>query len=447
MDLSLWMTNPGQVGRLRGVEGQIESGAGFPQSAAARRPRVAAAVVGALIGASLALGGSDPTVRFLEPRNLATVLGPTSIRLLLDVPDPATVDRVELHIDGKRFGLLEQPPWTIPWHAGDGWKGHSLEAVMVLSDGRQVRATIRTSPLRIQQVENVDLVNLYLVVRAGDRYVTDLTAGDFRIYEDGVEQRVARFTTTHKPLRVAVVVDSSRSMSKEDRLEKSKSAALQFLEILTDDDEGTVISFSDTVDVLQSLSSDKTLLANAIRKISLAHGTALYDSIWRTSDLLADFDGRRVMVLLSDGQDQAYNGMEQGSLHTLDEALERALRAEVMIFPIGLGQRLERTYLLEWDYPGAKSRTNKSKSLADLLRDLATSTGGRAVMSKSSGQLRKAFSEIAADLRHQYSIAYQSTNGTRKGKWRTIRVETPRGFEIVTRRGYYGPKPAKMTRR
>ena len=236
-------------------------------------------------------------------------------------------------------------------------------------------------------------------------------------------------------------------MSKEDRLEKSKLAALQFLEILSEEDEGTVISFSDTVEVIQSLSSDKSLLASAIRRISLAQGTALYDSIWRTSDLLEDFNGRRVMVLLSDGQDQAYNGMEQGSLHTLDEALERALRAEVMIFPIGLGQRLEHTYLLEWDYPGAKSRTNKSKSLAGLLRQLAHATGGRAVMSKNSGQLRKAFSEIAQDLRHQYSMAYSSTNPKRNGKWRTIRVETPgRKFEIVTRKGYYAPKPSKTRR-
>ena len=402
----------------------------------------------ALFSATLAFGGSEPSVRFLEPRNLATVLGPTTIRLHLDVPDTATVDRVELRIDGNPFAVLEAPPWNIPWHAGDGSDGHELEAVLQLSDGQEVRATIHTSALRIQQVENVDLVNLYLVVRGADgRYVTDLTAEDFQIYEDSAPQSIARFTTTDKPLRVAVVIDASRSMSKEDRLEKSKSAALQFLEILSDDDEGTVISFSDTVDVLQSLSSDKELLASAIRKITLAQGTALYDSIWRTSDMLRGFNGRRVMVLLSDGQDQAYNGMEQGSLHTLDEALEQALRAEVMIFPIGLGQRLDRTYLLEWDYPGAKSRTNKSKSLAGLLRELADATGGRAVMSKSSGQLRKAFSEITEDLRHQYSIAYSSTNGHRKGKWRTIRVETlGQKLEIVTRKGYYGPKPVKIRR-
>ncbi len=402
----------------------------------------------ALCSTTVAFGDSEPSVRFLEPRNLATVLGPTTIRLLLDVPDTTSVSRVELRVDGKPFTELEAPPWTIAWHAGDGSKGHEIEAVLYLANGEEARAKIRTSALRIQQVENVDLVNLYLVVRGSDgRYVTDLTAEDFQIYEDSATQNIARFTTTHKPLRVAVVVDSSRSMSKEDRLEKSKSAALQFLDVLGDEDEGTVISFSDSVDVLQSLSSDKELLAGAIRKISLAQGTALYDSIWRTSDLLQGFNGRRVMVLLSDGQDQAYNGMEQGSLHTLDEALERALRAEVMIFPIGLGQRLERTYLLEWDYPGAKSRTNKDKSLAGLLRDLAHATGGRAMLPKSSGQLRKAFEQIADDLRHQYSMAYSSTNENRNGRWRTIRVETPgRDLEIITRRGYYGPKPVKIKR-
>lgn len=415
-----------------------------------RRPGAWASLVvaGALLSGPPSLARSEPAIRFVEPRNLATVIGATTIELRPDLPEGATVERVELLIDGKPFAVLDASPWKTPWQAGDGSKGHELEAILILTDGREARTTIVTSPLRINQVENVDLVNLYLVVRGpGGRYITDLTAKDFRIFEDGAPQNIARFTTTDKPLRVALVVDASRSMSKEDRLEKSKKAALQFLDILGDDDEGTVVSFSDTVNVLQGLSSDKALLSGAIDRISLAQGTALYDAIWRTSILLEGFDGRRVMVLLSDGQDQAYNGMEQGSLHTLDEALDRALRSEVMIFPIGLGEKLERTFLLEWDYPGARSRENKSLSLAGLLRHLADASGGRAIMSKGPGQLRKAFEEVAQDLRHQYTIAYSSTNSNRNGRWRKIRVEaSARELEIVTRKGYYGPKPFKLKR-
>ncbi len=80
-------------------------------------------------------------------------------------------------------------------------------------------------------------------------------------------------------------------------------------------------------------------------------------------------------------------------------------------------------------------------------KDEALQVGVRAMLPKGAGQLRKAFEEIADDLRHQYSIAYSSTNANRNGRWRTIRVETPgRDLEIITRRGYYGPKPVKIKR-
>jgi VWFA-related protein len=399
-------------------------------------------------GTLIAPAGSDPAVRFLKPRNLATVLGETTIRLLVDVEDGASVDRVEVRVDGKLLAALTGPPWETVWNAGEKGRGHVLEARLHLADGREARSLIRTSPLHIDQVEKVDLVNLYLVVRDGSgRYVTDLTRDDFTILEDGVPQEVERFTTTHKPLRVGIALDSSRSMIKQDRLEKAKKAALDFLEILEPGDEGTVVSFNEYVHVTQEISADKTLLARAIRKAFPAGGTALYDAVWRASRLLEDFDGRRVMVLLSDGKDESASGFEPGSLHTLEEALDQALRSEVMIFPIGLGKRLEHEYVRRWESLGGRSNLDVSTSLADVLNRLADTTGGRTVMSSDAGRLRRAFQQIAEDLRHQYSIAYNSTNPARDGRWRPIRVQTPgRTLQVVTRKGYYAPETGKPDR-
>jgi len=294
----------------------------------------------------------------------------------------------------------------------------------------------------------VDLVNLYLVVRdGGGRYVTDLTRDDFRIEEDGVRQSIDRFATTHKPLRVGIVLDSSLSMQKGDRLEKAKQAALSFLDILEAGDEGIVVNFSDRVQVAQELTSEKPALSRAIRSAVAGGGTALYDAIWKGARLLEGFDGRRVMVLLSDGRDESANGFEPGSLHTLDEALDQALRSDVMIFPIGLGGNLNKEYVRQWDLSTGRSNLDTDTSLAAVLQRLADRTGGRAVTSASAGKLRSAFSDIAEDLRNQYSIAYSSTNPDRNGRWRDVDVETPgRTLKIITREGYYAPKTGSNRR-
>ncbi len=169
-----------------------------------RRPGAWASLViaGALLSGAPSLAQSEPAIRFVEPRNLATVIGATTIELIPDLPEGATVERVELLIDGKPFAVLDASPWKTPWQAGDGSKGHELEAILILTDGREARTTILTSPLRINQIENVDLVNLYLVVRGpGGRYITDLTAKDFRIFEDGAPQNRATLEVAAWPDR------------------------------------------------------------------------------------------------------------------------------------------------------------------------------------------------------------------------------------------------------
>jgi VWFA-related protein len=400
-----------------------------------------------LSGATLA-GIDDPAVRFLKPRHNATVVGDSTIRLFVNVPENATVTGVEIRVDGRRFTELLAPPWEVGWDAGDG-VAHRLEAIVRFSDGRETRSSIRTSPLTVNQIEKVDLVNLYLVVRdLGGSYISDLTRDDFRIFENDVPQRIERFTATHKPLRVGVVLDTSGTMGKGQRLEHAKKAALEFLDILQTGDEATVVTFSDFVHLSGSFSDDKEELARPIRAAHAQGGTALYDAIWKTSRLLEGFSGRRVMVLLSDGADESYEGLEPGSLHTLKEAMEQALRSEVMIFPIGLGKSLDKTWIRRWGSLGGRSTLDTSTSVADVLNDLAATTGGRAIMADESNNLRRAFNEIAEDLRHQYSIAYDSTDPSRDGKWRSLEVTVPgRKLEVVTRTGYYAPKASRKERR
>jgi len=376
------------------------------------------------------VAGADASIEFVRPRNLATAVGKTVIELRVRPPESARVENVLVLVDGRKIATLVSPPWEVSWDAGDSIEPHFLEAVLVLSDGAHLRASARTSALRIDQYEQVSLVNLYATVRDKQlSYVADLTRDRFRVSENGRPQVIVRFTDEWKPLRVALVLDTSLSMEGE-KVEAAREAALSFLEGLRPEDQGMVVSFSDSVQVVQPFTSDRSALSAAIRKTRVEGGTALYDALWTTADLLERFDGRRAIVLLSDGRDEASSGLEPGSLHTEEEALDRALRSEAMIFAIGFGRNLAA----EWDF-------FRRRSLEAILRELAEATGGRAIFSSRPGKLRRAFDEVAEDLRHQYSLAYTSDDPKRDGAWREIRVTTDRpDLVVVTRRGYFAPR-------
>lgn len=401
--------------------------------------------------AASALQGAD--IRFVSPREGSTVLGASVVEVSPIVPPGLRVARIEITVDDAPLATLTAPPWKTSWNAGEGDLGHRLAARMFLSDGSEARTEVRTARLHVDQTEEVALVNVYSIARDGSgRYVTDMARGDFRITENGRPQVLDRFSTERKPLRIAIVMDTSLSM-KGEKLRAAKDAVLSILDVVEAGDEGIVVTFNDRVKVAQSLTSNKKALGEAIRSSEAMGGTALYDSIWESSEKLAEFDGRRVIVLLSDGRDEAASGLEPGSLHTLEEAVDRALRNEVMVFAVGLGSALARDArrldrnpdagVEEVDFYGRQP-------LVMVLRRMAMTTGGRDIFSSGPSQLKKSFQEVAEDLRHQYSMAYQSDDPSHDGTWRKIEVATTRpGVKIIHRSGYFAPRAAgpRNTRR
>ena len=364
----------------------------------------------------------------VSPRRLATVLGNSAIEVDPGVPDGDVV-KIVVVVDGVEIGVLDAPPWRLDWRAGDGSRGHQISARVETRSNGTLLARTRTSALRINATEGVNLVNLYAVVRTrGGGYASRLSKQDFVVLEDGKRQTIERFSSERKPLRVGFVLDTSKTMDGR-KLERAKEAAREFLKTLGPQDEGMVVTFDNDVRIDQGLTHDTRALEQAIMQAEPGGGTALYDAIYRTARKLRGFDGRRVMVLLSDGRDEAVNGIEPGSLHTLDESLEQALRAEVMIFSIGLGRRLGET----WDF-------YRTRSLKSILQQLANDTGGRALISSGPGELRRAFKSVYEDLSNQYTLAYTPTNAEGNGAWRDVQVKlVDDDYEVITRKGYFAP--------
>jgi len=413
----------------------------------ARRVTIAAM---AAVGVIHAQSPEPQRLEFVSPRRLATVVGSSVATLSVTPPAGASVVSVAFFVDKTPGGTKAAPPWTFTWSAGDGTAGHTLTAVATFSDGTSARASVQTSRLAINETEEVALVNVYAIARdAKGGYVSDLQASDFRVFENDKPQTIDRFSAERRPLRIGIVLDTSLSMQ-GDKLKAAIASAVEFLNILQAGDEGLVIGFSDDVRVLCDLTSNRAELEAAIRKVEAKGGTALYDAIYKASERLAEFDGRRVIVVLSDGRDEAGNGLEPGSLHTLEEAQERALRDEAMVFAIGLGRSLASDAKALRENPTARANELDffgRKPLVSILDSLAQTSGGTAVFSPGAGQLRRSFELVASDLRHQYTLAYRSDDKRHDGAWRGIKVLVTRaGVSVTNRKGYYAPSDVPLPR-
>ena len=378
---------------------------------------------------------SPVTVRFVEPSPPALIIGDTRITVEAATASGDHIVSVRIYADGNLLTILETPPYSLVWNAGSGFSRLVLRAVAVDSSGRRGRAVLVARPLRIGQYEEVRLVNVFATVRdSRGRVVLDLTRDEFTVLEDGEPQTVSHFSSARVPLTVALLIDASNSMNLGGKIEFARKAAEEFLESIGEDDRLMIVQFNDTVTVLDGPTGDRDRLEEAIEGIRAEGGTALYDAVYRTADRLSGIEGRRAIVLLSDGRDQALTDNEPGSLHLFEEALERAHRAEVAIYSVGLGKHLES----ELDIP-------RVRNLKEILDTFATQTGGRSHFPSRAGKLSGVYRQIAEDLRAQYTLGYTSANRERDGRWRsiTVRVAEER-FVVEARSGYYAPGPRPL---
>jgi len=263
-----------------------------------------------------------------------------------------------------------------------------------------------------------ELVVLNATVLGQDgKFLRGLKAGDFHVFEDGVEQKIASFGAEETPFAAAILLDTSGSM--ESRLTLGRSAAIRFLDGLRDEDVAAVYNFDVKVDQIQDYSAGRDLPAKAfgLKTKSL---TKLNDAVLRAADDLAKREEkRRAIVVLSDGG-------ENSSSATSDKALDHAMRANATIFAVNMG-----------DQEGA----NRDLVAAGILRNLTEKSGGRYIDKPGGQTLRDSFGEIVEELGHQYTIAYRPTNHARDGKWRKTEIKLSReGATVRTRKGYKAPK-------
>jgi Ca-activated chloride channel homolog len=252
-------------------------------------------------------------------------------------------------------------------------------------------------------------VRLPISVKTKGKFVPGLTQNNFEVYEDGKRQKIETFIAPSKlPLNIAVLMDTSNSVKL--KLPFEKDAAEDFVSTVTTfrrKDQVAFTTFDSDVELHQDFTDNQELLINAIRKVKAGGYTRIYDAVYRIiEEKLANLtsDARRIIVVLSDGEDTA-------SEHTLKEAIEMAQRYDVTIFGISTK-----------NFKGTASGLVENADDKELRR-LCEETGGQIFMPAEKIELFKAFSQVAQDLRQEYVIYYRPTTQEKTGKRREIKVK------------------------
>ena len=287
------------------------------------------------------------------------------------------------------------------------------------------------------------------VLDRSGQYVPFLKVQEFHLFEDNVEQEIVEFRAVSAPFHVVLLLDTSAST--RFRIEEIHNAAIQFVEQLRADDQVMIASFDSNVYIDAEFTNDHTLLREAIRRTKTGGNTRLYDAVELClSDRLNKIEGRKAIVLFTDGVDTASRATASSSLSLVEES-------NVAVYPVqydtedsnrpsgptiggGGGPQLGGIQIPGW--PGAK-RPSVGGNGGDYnyagvyLQKLADASGGRLHHADTLASLDSAFARIAEELRHQYQISYYPTNTAQDGSYRRIKVRVDQPDLIVrARQGY-----------
>lgn len=279
---------------------------------------------------------------------------------------------------------------------------------------------------------SVDLVALNVVVTdRASKFITGLKQTDFAVFEDGVQQDVSFFAASSVPLDLAILLDTSASMT--DKMREVQQAAVGFASTLRDGDRVMIVDIKDATKVLQPLTGDLEAATAAIASTKAKGGTALLNGVYLTLKELTkqrkanEEIRRQAIVVLSDGDDTA-------SLVSFDDVMAEAKAAGIAIYTITLRSQ----YLV--NMAAARGRRYFAQSEYSM-KALAQETGARSFFPSSITELAGVYGSIADELASQYALGYTSKNPRRDGAFRrvTVRLAEP-GATLRTRSGYLGPR-------
>lgn len=297
------------------------------------------------------------------------------------------------------------------------------------------------------------------------RFVSGLTKENFKIFEDGVEQPIEYFSNEQQPFTVALVLDMSYST--KFKIAEIQSAAMSFISQLRPNDKVMVVSFDAEMHIHCEPTSDKQVLARAIKATKIDFGTSLYETVdFVLNQKLKKITGRKAIVLFTDGVDTTSERAQDWT------NIRDIIESDVLLYPIQYDtfaevQAIKNKTIITQPSPippknespfpfpipvgGIGTADSKGTTAQDYqkageyLNEMANRSGGRLYMADTGANLVTAFSKIASELREYYSIGYYPKEESKNGKKHKIKVKVDRDGLVVRAKDSYvvGQKQVK----
>ena len=252
------------------------------------------------------------------------------------------------------------------------------------------------------------------VTDAQNRLVPDLTKDDFEVLDNDKPQSLLLFESENQPITVVVMLDTSGSMTASIKL--LKTAAEEFITRLLPEDKAAVGAFNDKIEISSKFSSDRDALITEVKDLDYGNGTRLYDAVAEGLNQLRGVDGRKVVLVFTDGDDTS-SRIGRGTV------MDRARLEEVMIYAIGLQSEY---------FDGQRKVRSKPDSG---LRRLADETGGGYFELKQTSDLGPTFTRVAQELHSQYVLGFEATQLDGKVHKLTVKMKQA-GMTARARRSY-----------
>ncbi len=269
------------------------------------------------------------------------------------------------------------------------------------------------------KVESSIVVLNATVADTKNKIVSGLRQAQFKIFEDGVEQKIEFFEAEETPFAAVILIDTSGSM--EQRVSLARSATINFLDGLRTKDVAAIYNFDSKVSLVQDFSNSRDI-APSVFDLKAYGYTVLNDAIVKAAQELSRRpEKRRALIVLSDGADTK-------SKYSSDKALKAVIAANATIYTVDMSSA-----------DGGDVRERMQSQAA--LKNFAEKSGGLFVATPGGVAMRETFKNIVQELSMQYTLGYQPLNLKKDGKWRAIELRIARqNLTIRTRKGYYAAK-------
>jgi VWFA-related protein len=343
----------------------------------------------------------------------------TAVRIVAQVQYAPTAPpgQVRFFVDRQLLGAVQQPPYAVEWVDDNPFERREIAVEATDALGNAATDTVVLEPFEV--VESAEVASVLLEASVQDkkgRFVKGIDGKAFTVLEDGVPQPLDLVNQEAVGATFAMLVDSSASMSR--RMDFVQRTAGTLAGYMTPLDRMLIAPFAKEVGALTGPTSDRATITQAIEAIRPAGGTAILDSLSRLPEILGNAEGRRAVVLITDGYDEH-------SAASFADAMAAVKKSGATVYVVGIG--------------GVAGISIKGERL---LRQLAVETGGRFFFPARDAELAEVHDVLTRDVQNRYLITYTPQNQDADGTWRSVTVKTTDpDHRVRARPGYFARKP------